>query len=425
MSKCAMVGCGKLGLPVAMAWATQHEMVGYDVSPAAKEIIASRKYPHREVGAQDLLKKTTLRIVDTIDEAVAHGEIVFVAVQTPHQPEFEGTTRMPEHRADFDYTSLKAAVKAVADSAKAQKKPIVLVVISTVLPGTSQRELYPLLEDNAYVSYVYSPMFIAMGTTIDDALNPEFVLLGVDKNRSGHALEIMQQFYDPLHDADLMPMSVPSAELAKVAYNVFLGLKIVAANAVMEIAHKIGNGCNCDEVSDALAKATDRVVSSKYMRGGMGDGGGCHPRDQIALSWLAQKLNLSYDLFGEMVKAREAQTEWLAELMQLERQDIGAGTRQFVILGKAYKKGTNLTVGSPAILLNHILAEQDIPLASFHWDPHVDDTRETMGPSIILIGTNHDEFYSMKFPIGSTIIDPWGKLPEQAGCKVIRVGRHS
>src|SRR6185369_11596946 len=427
-----------LGLPCALAIAHRgHDVVGFDVSPAAKGILASRKYPHREVQAQELLEQTTMSVVDTVDEVVQHADIVFIAVQTPHEPEYEGVTRMPETRADFSYTALRAAVGEVAESALRDQWLTTIVVISTCLPGSCERELYPMLENNPYASLVYNPYFIAMGTTIPDFLSPEFTLIGFDPARGNVAcLHKLQNFYSSIHSAPQRVMSIASAELTKVSYNVFLGLKIVAANAVMEIAEKVN--ADCDDVTNALGLATDRVASAKYMRGGMGDGGGCHPRDQIALSWLARKLELSYDLFGAMVQAREAQTEWLADLC--ERESRG-GKLPVVVLGKAYKRGTNLTVGSPAILLAGMLRERR-HLDVYQWDPHVDGNAQartfvvrglpdtpsgefTDKPAVYLVACDHDEFFGMNFPDGSVVIDPWGKMLPREGTKVIRVGRRA
>lgn len=435
--KVAFIGMGKLGFPCALAAASRgHEVVGYDVSPDAYEIFDSRKYPHREVQAQQLLEETTLRMVDTVDDVVEHAEIVFVAVQTPHRPEFEGLNRMPDYRADFDYSWLHGAVAFVAEAARNQRKHVVVAIISTCLPGTCKREIYPLL--NEYTAFIYNPFFIAMGTTIADYLKPEFVLIGVDSVKDMEALEKVQQFYRELHCniirdsgwtfADLPKhavMSVTSAELCKVFYNVFLGMKIIAANAGMEIAHKLG--ANIDDVTNALAFATDRVVSTKYMRGGMGDGGGCHPRDQIALSWLAQEHGLSYDIFEKMIECREAQTAWLAELVYEASND---GKLPIVVLGKAYKKGTNLTLGSPAILLKNILDEYP-HLRTYQFDPHADPgigLVVTFGqPAVFVIATDHDDFFTPTFRSrvsdGSIVIDPWGKYADQDGIKVVRVGR--
>lgn len=422
--KAAFIGMGKLGFPCALAAATKHDVVGYDISPAAKEILATRIYPHIEESANELLEQTTLRIVDSVGEAVEHADIVFVAVQTPHHPDFEGLTRMPEgRRADFNYAALRQAVRAVATAAERLEKFVTVVVISTVLPGTCERDVLPLLRNNLppqFTGFVYNPFFIAMGTTITDYLNPEFVLLGT--NVSDHeSIRRVSTFYQALHSDDkLRHMSVASAELTKVAYNVYIGMKIVVANHIMELAHH--TGANCDDVASALMHATDRVVSNRYMRGGMGDGGGCHPRDQIALSWLSQDLGLSYDVPAALVEAREKQTEWLADLARAESM---RDAMPIVILGKSYKKGTNLTIGSPAILLKNILDEWKIPgvPATVQWDPWVDPPQTFTQPSVFVIATDHDEFFCMDFPPASVVIDPWGKVFDEEGIKVIRVGR--
>ena len=417
--KSAMIGCGKLGYPVSLAWAKFHDMVGYDVSPIAKTIEASRKYPHLEPGAQAILDEgTKFRIVESVSRAIEHADIVFVSVQTPHGPEYEGITRMPETRADFDYRALRVALFEIAAAAKAHKKHITLVVISTVLPGTSARELLPILKGNEFISYVYAPMFIAQGTVVEDTLNPEFCLLGVDKS-DARGVEESKRFYGEMHAMEkLRFMSVASAELTKVAYNVALSIKISIANNIMEIAHRVG--ANCDEVTDALAKATDRVISPKYLRGGMPDAGPCHPRDIIALSWLAEELGMSHDFFGWMVRGREAQAAFIADVVL----ELAVGL-PIVVLGKAYKKGTNLVIGSSALLLKSILDENRGGWTQ--WDPHIDPPGTFNERAVFVVATDHDEFYSPAFtaslPKGSTIVDPWGKMHDIDGCKVVRVGR--
>jgi UDPglucose 6-dehydrogenase len=106
----------------------------------------------------------------------------------------------------------------------------------------------------------------------------------------------------------------------------------------------------------------------------MGDGGGCHPRDNIALSWLAREVGLSYDLFGALMECRERQTEWLADLMN---EELLRGQSGFHIqppaevLGKAYKPNTALTVGSPSTLLANILTERGITFT--HTDPYEEE----------------------------------------------------
>lgn len=341
-----MIGLGKLGLPVALAIeAEMHEVKGFDTNPAICDMVSSRgKLPYMEANAQELLDTTDIEIARPADIA-EWADIVFVAVQTPHQPQFEGTTRMTDERADFDYAYLKTAVHSVRNAK-------LVVLISTVLPRTVEREISPLISSPERL--LYNPFFIAMGTTIPDFRDPEFVLVGTDGAWPGP----LKEFYATIHRKPVFVTTIKTAELTKVAYNTFIGLKIAFANTMMELCEK--TGADVDDLVDALSLADQRIISSAYLRGGMGDGGGCHPRDNIALSWLARKVGLSYDLFGALMECREKQTEWLADFC----------SEPLTILGKSYKPETNLTVGSPALLLAEILRERGVDFT--HVDPHVD-----------------------------------------------------
>lgn len=408
------IGLGKLGLPVALSAARHHNVVGYDVSDEPGRILSVRRYPHRELFAQAYLERTSLRVVPSINEVVAHADIAFVLVQTPHHPSFEGTSRLPMDRMDFDYRFLVQAVKDIVSAAGRLDKRLVLAVMSTVLPGTMEREVMPLLTEKTPL--VYNPAFPAMGTAIPDFERPEFVLLGV--NDPG-AAGLVRSFYTSFIEAPVVEMSIASAEATKVFYNSFISAKISLANTWMEVCHRLG--ANVDDVSRALALATARVISPKYMKGGMGDAGGCHPRDNIALSWLSRELGMSYDLFGDLMLIRERQAEWLAQLVAAHAQ---RRSLPILVLGKAYKSETNLTVGSCATLLCNILGES--VMVQQH-DPHLDPPRAFCDPAAFVIATDHAVFYdgSTIYPRGSVIIDPWGKMPELAGVEVIRVGRAS
>ena len=342
------VGLGKLGLPVALATEEiGHKVMGWDPSPIVKGILRNRELPYMEEGAQDLLDRTKIGLMPPDDLAV-WADLIFIAVQTPHQPEFEGITRLTDDRADFDYTHLREAVESV------HTDTCPVVVISTVLPRTMERL--------GFTDVLYNPFFIAMGTTIPNFRDPEFVLVGTDGAHPG----VLREFYASIHDKPLFVTTIKTAELTKVAYNTFIGLKIAFGNTMMELCEK--TGADVDDLVDALSLATDRIISPAYMRGGMGDGGGCHPRDNIALSWLAREVGVSFDLFEALMVCREKQTEWLADLIE-EEQNSTSEYRDIEIMGKAYKPETNLTTGSPAILLASILRERGINFA--HTDPYV------------------------------------------------------
>ncbi|MDX2838009.1 hypothetical protein PV377_03145 [Streptomyces ipomoeae] len=419
MSTVGWIGLGKLGVVCALALAKHggHHVIGYDPSPRPGQILRGEAQPPQEEGIEALLSGADLTLATAPADVVATTDrVVFVAVQTPHSHAYGGERPMPDEPQDFEYQYLVQAVRDLCQAAAAQEKPITIVIVSTCLPGTMNRLIRPLL--NGWTTLVYNPAFIAMGTTIADYLRPEFVLLGCDDRR--HAEPVLD-IYGTLHDRPAQIMGIESAELTKVAYNVVISTKIVVANALMEICHK--TGADCDAVADALAMATDRVVSAKYMRGGMGDGGHCHPRDLIAMSWLAQRLDLSTDVLGYMARAREAQSGWLAGLVQQWAEQSGLDV---MILGKAYKPGSDLTGGSPALLLAHQLKERGVLFD--HRDPYTDSWFDGIDgePSrVFVIATRHDVFRTYGFPPGSVVIDPHGYMPDQPGVTAIRVGRKS
>jgi len=415
-----LVGLGKLGTPVALALSHKgHDVMGYDIDPSRMQ---KDVFPHREIGPngessiEPLLRESAIRY-GSLDAVVAHAEVVFIAVQTPHEPEYEGATRLPEERVDFDYSWLKAAVADTAQAIERLGEDRIVIVISTVLPGTIRREILPRIND--HVKLCYNPFFIAMGTTIQDFLNPEFVLFGM---RDPEAAEKARELYATLHDRPVYETSIENAELIKVAYNTFITMKICFANTLMEISHKV-EGCDVDQVSGALALATDRLLSPAYLRGGMGDGGGCHPRDNIALSWLARELDLSHDWFEGVMLARERQTDWLADLVEEHHARLGFAERRIGIYGRAFKAGTNLTVGSPATLLRNLLEERGFIVEMY--DPHIDDGPcQFSGPGVYLIATKHDDFADAgwEYPAGSVVIDPWRYVPKREGVEVVHVG---
>lgn len=421
--KVGLVGLGKLGTPVALAMSLKgHDVMGFDVD---SQRMQKEHFPHREKGPngepsiEPLLRESGLKF-GTLQEVVRHAEIIFVAVQTPHAPLYEGVTRLPEERVDFDYRYLRSAIEALSRAIRENGEDKIVIVISTVLPGTTRREILPRI--NHHMKLCYNPFFIAMGTTIDDFIDPEFVLFGVSDEE---AAQKAQQFYRTLHKKPFYQTTIENAELIKVAYNTFISMKICYANALMEICHKIP-GCDIMAVTDALALATDRLLSPRYLKGGMGDGGGCHPRDNIALSWLARQLNLSYDWFENLMVCREKQTDWLADLIVEQHQRHLYAHKKVGIYGRAFKAGTNLTVGSPATLLANLLKERGFEVQMY--DPHVDMTPCPFDRAgVYFVATNHSEFAdpNWRFPQGSIVIDPWRYIPKQAGVEVMPVGVHS
>ena len=411
------LGLGKLGLPVALAVESKgHTVFGHDISDKVLENIKSKKIDYKEIFVDKYLPKTKLKVLD-IEDLVDSSEIIFIPIQTPHIEKYEGITRIPNERADFDYSYLIDGLKSLSKVVEKKNKEIVVIIISTVLPGTIRREIMPIL--SAKIKLCYNPFFIAMGSTINDFLQPEFVLFGVD---DPYALKLGKEFYKTITKAPLYDTTIENAELIKVAYNTLISTKIAFSNTMMELCHKLDN-TSIDEVTNALKLANRRLISTAYMDGGMGDGGGCHPRDNIAMSYLSKKYNISHNWFEHIMMQRESQSDWLADIIIQN-----SNGKKINILGKTFKAESNLTLGSPSILLNNILLERGVEVKI--WDPFIDgDFKNFVNlyhwdkePQLFFIGTKHEEFEDFPFIKGSVVIDPWRYLSQKEGVKLIKVG---
>lgn len=405
--KIGFVGLGKLGLPVALAVESKgHVVRGYDINPQVKKYIKDRSIPFREEGLQPLLDKTNLEVTDSLAELVGWADIVFLPVQTPHQPEYEGVTVMPMERVDFDYSFLIAAIKSVVEAAGT--KDVNLAVISTCLPGTYERLIKPLLTPN--IHYVYTPQFIAMGTVLDDYLRPEFNLIGYD---TPNAAIILEEFYSTINSASCVRTDITTAEGIKVSYNTWITAKTVIANLWGEIADKMG--MNFDDIFKAWSLSDKRILSTKYMKAGVGDGGGCHPRDNIAMSHLAREQGLSYDLFDSLMYARETHMDFIGKKALALSQEYEL---PIVILGKSFKPETDITTGSPSLLMASLLSENDVNFLHFEdLVPH--------DPAIYVIGTQHKRYNEYKFPSGSVVLDPFRYIEDREGINVIHIGKNN
>jgi len=329
-TKIGFIGLGKLGMPCAEAVAQK----GFDVT------------------GYDIVNKmsTHVEIKDSLSETVQDRDIVFVATPTPHEDGYDGrtpTSHLPVK--DFNYDAVKKVLEACNKHMTDQQT---LVLISTVLPGTTRREFAPMVTNT---KLMYNPYLIAMGTVADDMINPEMIMIGSKNGMAGKNCkvrsELLESFYNQV--CDNMPRveigTWEEVESMKIFYNTFLSNKIAMVNTIQDIAHKLGN-CDVDVVTEALAKSTMRITSSAYMKAGMGDGGACHPRDNIALRWLAKELDLGYDMFESIMTAREKQAENMAKAI------LAYGNNIF-FTSDSYKPGVNMPDGSSSLLLQHYVTK--------------------------------------------------------------------
>ena len=391
MTKVAMIGVGKLGQDCAEVMAEYYDVVGYDVEPR------NPSFPMR----------------GTIQEAVSDRDLIFIAAPTPHASVYGGetpTSHLPNQ--DFDYAIVMDILTEVN---KYVNQNQLVVLISTVLPGTVRNYLRPCITN---ARFIYNPYLIAMGTVKWDMVNPEMVIIGTeDGSVTGDAEELID-FYKPMmkNDPRYEVGTWDEAESIKIFYNTFISTKVALVNMIQDVAEKSGN-INVDVVTDALARSTQRIMGPSYMKAGMGDGGACHPRDNIALRYLAERLDLGYDLFDAIMTAREVQAENLA-LRCLENG------KNVTIIGKAYKPNVPYTNGSSSLLVGHYIEKHSGNVN--YYDEHTGDTDLKEGwTDVYLIGYWDKYVEEIQFSSENvaTIIDPWRKLKnEKLSGKVIHYG---
>ena len=322
--KIGFIGLGKLGMPCAEAIAKKgFHVAGYDIADKRSDLVEIR---------------------DSIKDLCHDRDIVFVATPTPHEEGYDGREPTSDKEVkDFNYDSVKNVLQKCNKHMTASQS---LVLVSTVIPGTIRRELAPLVDN---VKLLYNPYLIAMGTVAQDLLNPEMVMIGTKKGiyKTAHKAQQLENFYNQI--CENSPRTEfgtwEEVECMKIFYNTFISNKIALVNMIQDVSYKLGN-MNVDKVTEALSKSTMRIISSKYMKAGMGDGGSCHPRDNIALRWLAKELGLGYDLFGAIITAREKQAENMALAILKHGKAV-------CFSSDSYKPGTNMTTGSYSLLVQH------------------------------------------------------------------------
>ena len=408
MKKIGFIGIGKLGLDCAEVFAEKHEVRGYDIYPRTSETVK----------------------VCTIEETVNESEWIFVAVPTPHEEGYDGSVpsshMIPK---DFGHDAVKDAITKINQYATSPKK---VVLISTVLPGTTRRHFITLLDKKH--QFLYNPYLIAMGSVKWDMVNPEMIMIGTeDGNPNALAGELIDLYKTIMQNNPRYEIGTwDECEAIKIFYNTFISAKVGLANMIQDFALKIGN-INVDVVTNALARSTMRIMGPKYMTAGMGDAGACHPRDNIALRWLAKEYEVGYDLFDTIMHAREIQAKNLALFLVAEAKNSNLS---IIIHGKAYKPDVPYCIGSYSTLVGYYVEQEGFSVA--YVDPLADnkdgviDTVDT--PAVYLWAHNRKVTYEYtgdqeatkpycEIKPGSVIVDPWRQLPlDMKDIKVVHYG---
>jgi UDPglucose 6-dehydrogenase len=355
MSTVAVVGLGKLGLPIAVALAAKGLRVhGVDVDAGRVAELEASRCPIPEPRVAELLTEAGARFDASTDTAaaVADADVVMVFVPTPSRED-----------GSFSIDLALEACAAIGAAMRADDRYRVIVVNSTVSPGSTMSEIREAIEAASGKALgegfglAYSPEFVALGNVVGNFLRPDVVLIGQSDDRAGDALEAIYMKVCE-NTPPVVRMDVVNAEIAKLAVNTYVTTKIAFANMLAEMCGRVPGG-DVDAVTAALGM--DSRIGSRYLTGGLGYGGPCFPRDNRALAQFAHSVGVGAPIPEATDAANVAHGE---EVVAQVRSTVGAGA-DVAILGLAYRAGTDVIDESPGIALAEALGSDGVTVKVF------------------------------------------------------------
>jgi len=428
----SVVGLGKLGSPLAACLASKgFRVIGVDADPQKVKMLQAGHAPIFETGLEELTRANHERLSasSSVENAVEKSLITFVVVGTPS-----------ESSGNFSLKYVLPVCESIGRALQRKSEFHLIVLTSTVTPRSTGGLVKAALERasgktcGVDFGLCYSPEFIALGSVICDFLNPDFVLIGESDRRSG---DILEKLY--LRVCESKPavarMNFINAEITKLAVNSYVTTKISFANMLARICER-APGADVDVVSAALG--LDSRIGIRYLKGAIGYGGPCFPRDNRALATFADSLHVSAGLAQATHEFNQAQAKWLADYVA----ELGAG-RSIGILGLTYKPDTEVVEEAVGLLLARALASRGASVTVY--DPAgMPGARRAIGDSsssikfatsandciassqIVVVTTPWREFNSLavedwtgKDVSTRIVVDCWRTLKHLANCERI------
>ncbi len=414
----AVFGLGKLGSVLASLHAAKgHTVVGVDLSAAFVDSVNNGQAPVEEPGLQALFDQSAGRLTATTDaaEALKGAEASYVIVPTPS-----------DANGVFSNKHLVNALRQIGQSLADHDDPHTVVITSTVMPGSSDRELRAALEETSGrkvgdgIGLVYSPEFIALGSVVRDMKFPDVILIGESDARAGD-LVVANARTVVENEPAIRRMTLVNAEIVKIAINTFVTTKISYANMLAEICDKMP-GADVDVVTAAVG--ADSRVGSKYLKGALGYGGPCFPRDNIALSRFGDSLGVD----ASIAKATDAINDRQVGRIVKIATDLTPAGSNISILGLAYKPDTPTCERSQGIGIANELADAGY-VVTVHDPLALDTAQSALKPGItsaadssaaisaaatVIIATAWPQYANLGEAAlaGKSVIDCWGIVPD-------------
>jgi len=336
--KLSVVGLGKLGSPLAVLLATKgHDVTGIDFNAEIVKNLNNRIAPFHEPRLQDLLNQKSLSFEATTkyEPAVNQSDATFIIVPTPS-----------EESGLFTNRYILQALEKIGEALKKKDGYHLVVITSTVMPGSTNGEIRQTLEQfsgrkvGENLGLCYSPEFIALGSVIKDMLRPDMILIGESDQKAG---DMLQSIYESFceNTPPMQRMNCVNAELTKLSLNTYVTTKISYANMLGAVCESLPDS-DVDVVTQAIG--LDSRIGRKYLKAAVAFGGPCFPRDNVAFRSMAKNLNVSVDLAEATQRVNDFQPSRLESL--ISRYEKG---NKIGILGLSYKPGTYVIEESPGV----------------------------------------------------------------------------
>jgi GDP-mannose 6-dehydrogenase len=417
--KLSIFGLGYVGCVSAACFATKgHEVVGVDVNRTKVDIINDGRSPIVEPGIEQLInasvREKRLRATSDPSDAVLGSDISLICVGTPSNG-----------NGSLDLTFVKRACQQIAEALAEKPSYHIVVVRSTMLPGTVEKVLIPVLEVfsgkrvGRDFGVVINPEFLREGSSIGDFNNPPFTIIGsLDEDAAGP----VKRLYAGI-DAPVITLGIREAEMVKYASNCFHALKITFANEIGNICKALA--VDSHAVMSAFCEDTKLNLSPYYLKPGFAFGGSCLPKDLRALTYKAREVDVDTPLLSSIMLSNRQQIDRAVDMvLQTRRKRVG-------VLGMSFKTGTDDLRESPMVTLIEALIGKGLHLSIYDREvelaqlfgankqyieqeiPHISslmksDFNEVIDCSeVVIIGKHQDEFRALSNKLGNgrVIID--------------------
>lgn len=359
--KISILGLGYVGaVSLACLARDGHEVCGVDIDQTKLDLIRSGRSPIIEAGIQDLMQSVVasgnVAVTDDVGHAIHNSDLSFVCVGTPSLP-----------NGDQDLTAIRRLCEQIGESLAARRAGHVVVIRSTVQPGTVQNIVRPILEESSSKKegvdfhLCFQPEFLREGSSIKDYDNPPFTIVGADSDIS---VETMKSLFDHL-PCKFFATSIPNAEMVKYACNSFHALKVTFANEIARIAQALD--VDGRAVMDLVCQDTSLNISSAYLRPGFAFGGSCLPKDLKALTYMAKSRDVNVPTLSSLLASNRVHIDHAVDfVLQSGHRDVG-------MIGLSFKSGTDDLRESPLVTLAERFIGKGLNLKIY--DPEVNVAR--------------------------------------------------